>query len=615
MLLVLLVLFLKERSLNLTSRKFFFRTLLSCIVCLMFDIGSIVAIHETVYGTLSPIVTEIICKLYVISLLTQGYMGFVYTAGEFFADRSRLKVWNVYRAWFFLGCMGVALLPINYLMEGRVVYSYGPAVYFAYVIVLVFILSAIYMAFRGTERSSNRRRRTILAWQGSWLLAAIVQFFFPELLVAGFACAFGVSLTYAELENPHEGIDRMTGQFTANALSGYLDDLYRHDKPFSAINIRVEYLMQSVDPDTERSTMLRIGNFLEKDSHAYLFRRADDEFVVIYETEKQMQDGYERISKGAASAIDLPVRFWYTLVPDGTMMGSADEFMRFNHYFEKNASNQDCITIDEEAVNEMRRYFATQQLISSALEENRVEVFFQPIYNVEKRRFTSAEALVRIRDNDGNIIMPGAFIPAAEDNGLIVPLGGEVFRQVCSFLSTGKAQALGLEYVEINLSVAQFDEENPASFVERIIEYYDVSPSEINLEITETASNSAKRVLLLNMNKLIAKGVRFSLDDFGTGRSNLDYFVDMPVNIIKFDYTFTQGYFQSDKARYVVESVVNLMNRMNMSIVAEGVETEEQLNAMCDLGISFIQGFYFSRPIPQDEFLAFLEEHNGAAMQ
>jgi len=609
MLFVLLGLFLSDKSLSLTSRRLFFRTLISCIGCLALDILSIVAIHESVYGTLPSAVTEAICKLYIMSLLVQGYAGFLYAANEFFANNARLRLRNAYRVLLFVGCAGVALLPIRYFMEGRVVYSYGPAVYFAYLVAVVLICSTIYMAFRGTKRASRRRRRAILMWQGSLLLAAVIQFMRPELLLAGFAVAFGLSVTYAELENPHEGIDRMTGQFTANALLTYLDDLYRNGKPFSALYVRVEYRTQNVDPETEKEAMLRVANFLERDKDAFVFRRSDDEYVLLYETEQQMRAGYEQACKGAAST-DLPMRLWYLLVPDGTLMNSVDEFMRFNHYFEVNASGQECVTVDQAAVDQMRGFFQTQKMIAAALEEGRVEVFYQPIYNVAEKRFTSAEALVRIRNADGSLVMPGAFIPVAEENGQIIALGSEVLRQVCCFLATGEAQKLGLEYIEVNLSVAQFDENDPANLVQNALERYGVSPSELNLEITETASNSAKRVLLTNMNKLIKQGVHFSLDDFGTGRSNLDYFVDMPVNIVKFDYSFTQGYFQGGKAHYVVESVVGLMDRMGMSIVAEGVETEEQFKAMCDLGISYIQGFYFSRPIPRDELLAFLREQN-----
>lgn len=240
-----------------------------------------------------------------------------------------------------------------------------------------------------------------------------------------------------------------------------------------------------------------------------------------------------------------------------------------------------------------------------------MEVFFQPMYNVDLQKFTTAEALVRIRDNYGKIVPPGKFIPVAEENGLIIPLGEEIFRQVCKLLASGEPTRLGIEYIEVNLSVAQFDQENLAEIFFEIADEYGVDSAVINLEITETASTSAKLVLLNNMKKFLAKGVRFSLDDFGTGRSNLDYFIEMPVDIIKFDYKFTQSYFTNPKTKEVMESVIGMFHRMGMKIVSEGVETKEQFDAMCKLGINYIQGFYFSKPLPKNEFLDFLKEKNS----
>ena len=612
MLLVLLVSFLKEKRLDLSSRRLFFWALISCLVCIAMDILSILGIHWTVYGTFPAEAARLLCKLYVISLLLLCYQGFLYSAGEFFAARDHRGLRLASRVLFFAACAAVVFLPIRYRMAGRLVYSYGPAVSVAYVAALIFIFSTIAMAFQATDHTAVRRRRCILLWQGLWLLAAVIQLLNPELLLASFAASFGMMLIYAELENPYEGLDRMTGQFTANALTSYVMDLYRHDRRFSSMHIRVEYRNQNVDPETERTAMLRISGFLNQDRDAYVFRQSDDEFTVIYRSRERMEAAYARAAAGLDEAVSLPVKLWYTLIPDSGILRSPEEFLRFHHYNEKDAANrQDCVTVDEEAVERMREYLRVQDMITQALREERVEVFYQPIYHLGRQRFTAAEALVRIRARDGSLVSPTVFIPIAEENGLIIPLGIEIFRQVCAFLSTGRAQRLGLEYVEVNLSIAQFDSINPAQFVQSTMEQYHVRSDWINLEITETASISAKQAVLYNMDKLLKSGIRFSLDDFGTGRSNLDYFVEMPVDVIKFDYSFTQGYFKSVKARYVVESMVDLMHRMGLSIVAEGVETKEQLQVMQRLGVTYIQGFYFAHPLPEAEFLQFLETRNA----
>ena len=138
----------------------------------------------------------------------------------------------------------------------------------------------------------------------------------------------------------------------------------------------------------------------------------------------------------------------------------------------------------------------------------------------------------------------------------------------------------------------------------------DINPDLINVEITETAASENQKIMLDNMNKLIENGVTFSLDDFGTGRSNIDYFVNLPVNIVKFDYSFTRGFFENEKIKPVLVGMVGIIHKMNMRVVVEGIETKEQLEVMIGMGVDFIQGYYFSKPIPESDFVEFLIQNN-----
>lgn len=158
-----------------------------------------------------------------------------------------------------------------------------------------------------------------------------------------------------------------------------------------------------------------------------------------------------------------------------------------------------------------------EQLIINAIENDWVEVYYQPIYSTEERRFTAAEALMRIKDENGKIIPPGIFIDVAENNGMILRLGEMVFEKVCRFIRENQIRQYGLQYIEVNLSVIQCAYEQLADDYIRIMEENSLSPDLINLEITESASVSAKKSLLENMQSLMSYGVRFSLDDFGTG--------------------------------------------------------------------------------------------------
>ena len=126
------------------------------------------------------------------------------------------------------------------------------------------------------------------------------------------------------------------------------------------------------------------------------------------------------------------------------------------------------------------------------------------------------------------------------------------------------------------------------------------------MEITESASIRLRDILLENMRVLMDYGVKFALDDFGNGESNLNYIVDMPVSIVKFDRDMTQAYFSSYKAKFVMEAAMHMIHDMKLEVVSEGVETEEQAQAIEALGIEYIQGYYFSRPLPGAEFLKFV---------
>lgn len=142
---------------------------------------------------------------------------------------------------------------------------------------------------------------------------------------------------------------------------------------------------------------------------------------------------------------------------------------------------------------------------------------------------------------------------------------------------------------------------------------YGIAPERINLEITETVSVETKKVLLDNMNALIRYGVTFSLDDFGTGQSNLNCIVEMPVETVKFDRSMTMSYFENGKEKYVMDAAMRMIHGMKQQIVAEGIEKKEHFDIMNELGIRYVQGYYFSKPLPEAQFLAFLGQNNGAA--
>ena len=187
-----------------------------------------------------------------------------------------------------------------------------------------------------------------------------------------------------------------------------------------------------------------------------------------------------------------------------------------------------------------------------------------------------------------------------------------MFEEVCKFISGGEFDDLGLEYVEVNLSVAQCMHGDLADRILLIMQQYNVSSDKINLEITETAASFAQRVMTENLNKLSRSGVSFSLDDYGTGYSNIKRVISLPLKIVKLDKSFVDEQ-HNPKMWILLQNTVQMLKAMNMQIVVEGIETQEMVDVFSGLKCDYIQGYFFSRPLPKADFVKLVESSRDSA--
>ena len=542
----------------------------------------------------------------------------LYISKDIYQDKTRFikKSWY-YVAAFIVATIAIFVLPEGISREPGKLYAYGESVVLTYAVALLYILAVIVRVNIMRHHMNSERRTAINLWMVLWILAAIMEFIFPHIFMAGFASSMGVMIVYIKLENPGMNMDRESGMHSSTAFMEYLQQQYGNCKKFSMI---VAVPISSGDSLYGHDfNMKRIMKLL-KAKDAIGFRKAEDEIALVFENEdKAAQWGkqFKEQIKNSEDEDEISLRngFWIS-IKDSQWFRDSEELMYFIKFAISNRTNNkrtkeyNLIIVNEEMINEMRKEKKIEKMLDKALKEDRIEVFYQPIYSTEKKKFTTAEALVRIREKDGNIVSPGEFIPVAERNGKIIDIGNKVFRQVCQLIRDEEISQYGIEYMEVNLSVAQCSDRALADNYIAAMEEHKVDPKVINLEITETASLEDKEILLDNMQRLIEYGVNFSLDDFGTGQSNLNYIVDMPVDIVKFDRGMINSYFDNQKAKYVMDAAMGMIHGMGLQIVSEGIETEEQLAKMNDLGISFIQGYYFSRPLPRGEFIRFLQERN-----
>ena len=240
---------------------------------------------------------------------------------------------------------------------------------------------------------------------------------------------------------------------------------------------------------------------------------------------------------------------------------------------------------------------------------NRFKVYYQPIYNVETKAFSGAEALSRIDDPTYGIIYPGSFIYYAETNGYISTIDLNVIENVMKFLKSINLEEYKLSQVSINLSLADF---NTIDFVDKVLDLkkkYNFDPSLVLFEITETNTIGDKNYYFDKIDELKSNGFDFILDDYGVGYSNLERFAKSPIDFVKIDRELVK-LSNNKMMKDILNTTFNMIHELDRKSVIEGIETREELSEFLKYNCNYVQGFFFSKPIPEDEFLAFLKENN-----
>ena len=617
--LLLLYFYKSQKRINLRTGKAFERTFAMSIVCICCDISSCIAIVND--DVLPALLVKFICKTYLVTLIGVAFFALVYICADIYKKRIDYhRALRLYSLPIFIGIVLVYALPIQYFHDSKraVLYSYGPSASATYACAFAIIVMIVIRMRREKDKITPRRREAVLIWMGAWMLSALVQFFNPTILLVGYASYIGIMVLYLMLENPGNNLDRRTGLFNHSAFLRYGSQLYDTQSRFGLLSVTIlPTSFRTAHTGAETAVGMEILAYLSGFENALLFKNTENQLLLLYKfPEKAAADAArlrERFAGRWGRNADVLVTPDLVYIPDSTIVDSVEKLLALVKYVRQNDTElavKHYKEVGRELALEMHREEETKQLIANAMANDRVEVFYQPIYSTKEGQFTCAEALVRIRDEQGALVPPGIFIGVAEKSGMIAQLGEIVFDKVCRLICSNDMKAYGLHYIEVNLSVIQCSDERLAADYIRIMEQNRLNPGFINLEITETASIGAKQTLLKNMRELLDYGVRFSLDDFGTGQSNLNYIVEMPVDIVKFDKQMTNAYFDNLRAKYVMDATIQMIHGMELNIVSEGIETAEQFRAMEALGISYIQGFYFSKPLPEAEFLRFLIEKN-----
>jgi len=429
---------------------------------------------------------------------------------------------------------------------------------------------------------------------------------------------------YLFQQSPDAVTDKLTEQFSRLFLGEYLKDCFIEEKVFSAIMVDLDnfkFINQNYGVEVGDVLLYKVGKYLEGMKPSGLVFHFDaDQFCVIvdrkkYSTDKMVEEIKERFAlPWHLDNQDVMMSATLCVVNCPEEASNAESLIEVIDYVRDSAKKVrrgGIVYASEIDLEKIQMAKTIEKVVKDAIDAEKIQVYYQPIYSVEKKGYNSAEALARLYDEKLGWIPPDVFVTIAEKSGLIVELGELILRKVCRFIKENELSKTSIEYIEINVSPLQLMQKGYAEKMLDIMKQYDVSSSQINVEITETAMMTSFAIVDENLSQLIENNIAISLDDYGSGYATINYINKMPFELIKIDRAIVQDSFKEKKAGITLEHTVAMLNALELEIVAEGVETEEMRDSLVEYGCQYLQGWYYSKAVSEMEFMQLISNQNN----
>ena len=506
-------------------------------------------------------------------------------------------------------------------------YTRGPLMVVFYAIAFIYGISGFAYCIYCRRYLSKYKWGSLLSIYALGYFSVFIQLFFPDILIEMFCTAVSEMLILFAIIRPEEQMDLQSGMLSFNTYQVDLKNVIHSRVPAVICIIQIlncREIRNYLGDHEYNKCLSTIANGIRstKWNHKHnveLYFEMPGTIYLITSLEGMctseigeiiLNSVKTSVSKYVEVGVKIEPEICIARCPDDCNV--AEDFIRLGHKFQKISRGKPVSFASDIISNKNYAVEAhIESIIDNAINYDGLEMYYQPIYSVKDGKFVSAEALIRLSDEEYGFVSPGLFIPAAERKGLMIPIGDFVLDSVFRFISENDFNELGLSYIELNLSVAQCLQGDLSDKILALEKKYHVNPARVNLEITETTYENIGDTTDMNIKRLSDNGFSFSLDDYGTGYSNMQRISRLPLKIIKIDKTMVDD-MENKSGMSVMRNTVSMIKDINKEIVCEGVETADQLELLSGLGVDFIQGYYFSKPLPEKQFVAFIREKNNA---
>lgn len=607
------------------KNKLFQISFLTTFLSITTNVLSTILIYSLYENTV--LITWIVTSIYFIATPLMGLVYFFYVLANIYEDDDKIK-------WYFIvsGIPGLAYFAIILLnpftnsvfsLDFQNGYKQGPLIEITYIIFYLYCVACVFLVAAAGKRVSPSIRSILFTFPIIAGLVIIIQQIYPSIILSGSAATSALLILYLYLQNKQIAIDHLTNLPKRHELLKMLDIYIKKQQNFSVIVLSLREFKEINDTHGQASgdeLLVSLSNYLKKSlglREKEIYRYSGDEFALLLTNggKPEIQTISQKLLDRMAQAWSVSactcllscaigvVNFPKTSTDAAGLINGLEYAVR---RAKKDKENLNVCYCTPDMLETFKRRYIIAEELESCLNNNGFELHYQPIYTVDTKGFTKAEALLRMNSAKLGRVSPNEFIPIAEETGIIIDITYFVLDKVCRFTRGLLDSGLEIDCINVNFSPLQFSQTNLLQKTIEIFDKYSLPYNKIKIEITESAlieNPDAVASYLKEFNRL---GVLIGLDDFGTGYSNFITVLNLPIDTIKLDKSLVWSAMKYPRCAIAVQNFTRAFCELDMTVLAEGVETPEQSSFVVDAGCSLIQGFLYSQPLPEREFIEFI---------
>lgn len=621
-LMVILIQFMKQKRLVNRSGQFFQYFLIIALLDVLLDVISTVLMARQGGETLTVMTKLALTGLYFLQVLIP-YNIFLYT--KLLCSKTWRVQDHIKSIWTIPVVVMELLVLCNYEMgfffyfeDG--IYCRGDGYLGMYAYALLYILAVSVGTFVHYKELGKSNFEVV--WE--FLLIAgtsvAIQALFQGVLMISFGITLGTTVLFITINNPYKYTDNLTGVLDHQYFVDWIQNHVDRDREFHVITVDM-YQLRNINMifgnSAGNKVLLETANKLLELNHAKnVFRVSGKRFAAVTDSlsdYESTRNGIHRFLEDNFSGENASVRMGAVVcgVMHAQQLKGSDTLLGYIDYLTATPPQMEETVVIQGDEKTLRGYSyekAIEQFLHTAVEKDLFEVYFQPVYSIKEKSYVTMEALSRLTHPKLGPVSPEVFITLAEKNGQIDQIGYLQFRKICRFVKEHEEIMKQIKNVKVNLSPAELMKSGHCHRLLDVIQEYGLSSRYFQFEITETVAAQYTEKLYFAADKFREAGIGLCLDDFGSGYANLNTVLKLPFTTIKLDRSLFNGVMENKKIALFYQNIVSSLKNMGYYVVAEGVETKEELQFATESGVDMIQGYYFSKPVNEEKILEILEE-------